>query len=153
MPPKQTKVQQQRRKPSVTGTFSYNGAPFTFPGTGDKPTAKDIVNHIRICPDVTLSRTRKLINAAIRANCLHITIGLPPPKAYVEAAANPTYYYEGSDIMQLEPLLATKHTMLECTATVCVGDGGEDVEDDSDAENATHYIQKGYREPSLSLFF
>jgi len=152
MPSKQTTAQKPRPKPSVTGTFSYNGVPFTLP-CDEKTTEKDIVNHIRISPNVTLSYTRKLINAALRAKCLDITIGLPPQKTYAQTAANPNYYYEGSDIMQLEPMLADKRTMLECTATLCWGDGRQSIEEDSDVENAIQVIQDNYREPSLSLFF
>ena len=152
MPPKRTTAQKPRLKPSVTGTFSYNGVPFTLP-CDEKTTEKDIVNHIRISPNVTLSCTRKLINAALRAKCLDITIGLPPPKAYTQTAANPNYFYEGSDILQLEPMLANNHTMLECTATLCWGDGGQAIEEDSDVEHAMQVIRDNYREPCLSLFF
>ena len=155
MPPKRTTAQ-KHLKPSVTGNFSYNGAPFTFPGPPCDEvqlTAQDIVNHIRICPNVTLSRTRKLINAALQAKCLDVTIGLPPPKASVQTAANPTYYYEGNNIMELEPMLVNKRTMLECTATLCWGDGGQAIDDDGDVEHEIQVIQDNYREPSLSIFF
>ena len=152
MPQKQTTARKPRIKPSVTGTFSRNGAPFTFP-CDEKTTEKYIVNHIRISPNITLSYTRKLINAALRAKCLDITIGLPPQKPYTQTAANPNYYYEGSDIAQLEPMLADKHTVLECTATLCWGDGGQAIEEDSDVEHAMRVIQDNYRDSCLSVFF
>ena len=167
MPPKGTKVQQQRRKPSVTSNFSYNGAPFIFPGAfshdgdpftffGDEGmlTAKDIVDRIRIDPDVTLTPTRKLLKAALEAKCLVITIGVPPGSPRQDETANaPNFYYDGYDIMQLGPLIKNKQTILERTATICVGDGGSCVEDDDDAEQALNIIQKNYRDPILSLYF
>jgi hypothetical protein len=151
MPPKKT---QRQLKPSVSGNFSYNGTPFTLPVDEHKTTAKHIVNHIRICPEVTLSPARKLINAAIQQNCLHITIGVPPgsPKTDQTAAA-PDFYYEGSDLMQLETLMQTENTMLNCTATLVIGDGGFDVANDEDAHDACHLVKETIREPSLCLFF
>ena len=115
---------------------------------------KNIVRHIRICPSVTLSPARKLVNAAIRANCLHITIGVPPgsPKPD-ESAAAPNYYYKGNDIMQLEPLLVTEHTTLNCTASVCFGDDCHDVENDEEAQGALELLLLSEGQPNLRLYF
>ncbi len=88
-------------KPSVTGTFSDIGAPFALPTQDKRPTAKDVGNHIRICPNVTLSPGRDFMFAAIRAK--RLTIGVPPHKSSVETSDNPTSYYEGSYLMQLDP--------------------------------------------------
>ncbi len=82
------------------------------------------MNHTLICFNVTLSPTRKLINAAIRAKCFHITIGSPRPD---EMAIAPNFYHEDSDLRQREPMLLTPHTMQNCTANISVGDGGDGV--------------------------
>ena len=153
MPPKTQKMHRIRAS-HVTTAFTTNGPPFALPAVEKRPTEKDIVNHIRICPSVTLSPARKLINAAIRANCLHITIGVPPgsPKTD-ESAVAPNFYYKGNDIMQLEPLLFTEHTMLNCTASVCMGDDCHDVENDEEAQGAIALLHLSEGQPSLRLYF
>ena len=152
MPPKARMM--PRARTSTATTFFTNGAPAALPVVEKRPTEKDIVNHIRICPSVTLSPTRKLINAAIRANCLHITIGVPPGSPRPdESAVAPNFYYKGNDIMQLEPLMFTEHTMLNCTASVCIGDDCHDVENDEEAQGAIALLHLSEGQPSLRLYF
>ena len=153
MPPKTQKMHRIRAS-HVTTAFTTNGHPFELPAVEKRPTEKDIVNHIRICPGVTLSPTRKLINAALRANCLHITIGVPPGSPRPdESVVAPNYYYKGSDIMHLEPLLFTEHTMLNCTASVCFGDDCRDIENDEEAKAALSLLLLSEGQPNLRLYF
>ena len=153
MPPK-ARMMPRARTSTATTFFTTDGAPFKLPVAEKRPTEKDIINHIRICPSVTLSPTRKLINAAIRANCLHITIGLPPGSPKLdETVVAPNFYYKGNDIMQLEPLLFTEHTMLNCTASVCIGDDCHDVENDEEAQGAIALLHLSEGQPSLRLYF
>ena len=118
-------------------------------------TENDIVNHIRIGQDVTLTPVRKLIKAALRNKCLELVIGIPPgsPRGEDENPLAPTYFYEGPDVMKLEPLLTSRNKLLNCSATLCYGDGGNSVETDEEAAHAYKVIEDNYREPSLCLYF
>ena len=165
MPPKRTTAQKPRLKPSVGGTFFCDGKPFALLakdayGAVETRAALEtrIVNHIRILDSVTLTVGRRLIKTAIKSNRLAINIGVNPYDSEEDHESShhplsPQYRYNGKDIRKLEPLLVNDHTMLECTATLCYGDGGMSVENNDDAESALDIINENYREPVLVLYF
>jgi hypothetical protein len=129
----------------------------------------NIINRIWISRDVSLNVGRKLMAAALKAKKLSLHIGIDPDALHYdeeadtgeEAAENkhdehplsPRFYYCGNDIKQLEHLLVNNHIMLICSATMSYGDGGFDVTNDEDAEDALEIIQDNYREPELILYF
>ena len=76
-----------------------------------------------------------------------------PASDYDSHSRTPNDYYAGDDIRKLEPLLLSDHTILECTATLCYGDGGVCVENNDDAESALNIINENYREPEIILYF
>ena len=119
-------------------------------------TEREIVNHVRLGKYVTLGPLRKLIHAALLNKCLRITIGIPPgsPRGEEEDSKNPIYFYEGPDIMKLAPLLTTRKTLLDCTATLAYDGGGLSVETETEAIHAFFVIGFcGEKNPSLTLHF
>ena len=142
------------RKPTQTALTerTKSGTLATF---GTDLTINDVVNSVRIGTLVSIGLVRKMIKAAIRNKSLSIVIGIPPgsPRGEDECSRNPTYFYEGGDIMKLEPLLVTPDTTLECSACICYGDGGVGIESDEQAAHAIQVILGKHREPMLCLYF
>ena len=125
------------------------------PRFGRNYTENEIVNRIRIADEVTLTSARKLLKAAIRKKCISVVVGVPPgsPRGEDEHPLSPNFFYDGPDVNMLEHLLIAPHTMLNCSATICYGDGGQEIESDEDAEEALKIILENYREPQLCLYF
>ena len=118
-------------------------------------TEKDIIELIRIGKFIDAKQTRKLITAAFRHRVLYLCIGIPPgsPRGHDEPAISPDYFYEGDGLMQLEHLLLTPDSTLDCSATLVYGDGGNSIESTEEAAHACKIIQDKYREPTLHLHF
>ena len=49
MPPKSQKMHRIRTSRVIPFFYTTNGAPFALPAVENRPTEKDIINHIRIC--------------------------------------------------------------------------------------------------------
>ena len=122
---------------------------------GTDLTINDVVNSVRIGTLVSIGLVRKMIKAAIRNKALAITIGIPPgsPRGEDECSRNPIYFYEGCDIMKLEPLPVTPNTILECSACICYGGGGAGIESDEQATHAIQVLLDNHLEPTLCLYF
>jgi hypothetical protein len=126
-----------------------------LPSSGPKFHEKDILAQIRVSKFIDAKQTRKLIMSAFRNKCLYLCIGIPPgsPRGEDEDTKSPDYFYEGDDLMELEYMLETPNTILECSATLIYGDGGISVETDEHAAHAYKIIEDKYREPTLYLHF
>ena len=124
-----------------------------LPTSVPKVTEKDIIEQIRIGKFTGAKQTRKLIMTAFRNKPLYLCIGIPPgsPRGHDEPITSPDYFYEGDDLMQLEHLLRTLNTILECFATLVYADGGNSTQINEEAAHACNVIQRKYREPSLYL--
>ena len=126
-----------------------------LPTSVPKVTEKDIIEQIRIGKFTDAKQTRKLIMTAFRNKSLYLCIGIPPgsPRGHDEPITSPDYFYEGDDLLQLEHLLLTPDTILDGSATLVYGDGGNSIESNEEAAHACNVIQEKYREPILYLHF
>ena len=80
-----------------------------------------IINRIRMSDSISLPAMSRLIKAAQKTKRLKIHIGIDggvEEKENEEHPTAPTYYYNGSDVTKLEPLLVNENTILKCSATL-----------------------------------
>lgn len=115
-------------------------------------TPLSLLRRVSLDNGVSLSASRKLLRTAFRTKHLSIQIGIPPgsPRGEDEPDHSPYFHYEGTDITKLREL---SENSLNASATLVYGDGGMEISNDDDVEEALRILEDNYREPELILYF